>query len=313
MLSYVIKRIAISVPILLTVVTLIFLLVRAMPGGPAEAMLGDYASREAVDALRQQMGLNDPLLSQYARFLAGLARGDLGVSLTNGAPVAPAIVRVLPYTLQLTLAAVFIGLILGVPLGIFTALKRNRAADYLGRTLSLAGVSLPSFFLGILLMLLFSIKLNLFPVMGGGNLSDPLDNLHHLALPSLTLGLMMAAYLTRTTRSSFLNVLGEDYIRTARAKGLSEKKVIYKHALKNALIPIVSFTGVFAIVLVGNSVLVETVFSRPGLGKMMVGAITQRDYLTLQSVMIVYAGLVVAINLITDLSYGLFDPRVRYR
>jgi ABC-type dipeptide/oligopeptide/nickel transport system permease component len=161
-------------------------------------------------------------------------------------------------------------------------------------------------------MLLFSIELNLFPVMGGGDLLNPADNLSHLFLPGLTLGLMMMAYLTRTTRSSLLNVLGEDYIRTARAKGLRESRVIYKHALKNALIPIVSFTGVFIIVLIGNSVLVETVFSRPGLGKLMVGAITQRDYITLQSVMVVYAGLVVGINLLTDLSYGLIDPRVRY-
>jgi len=161
-------------------------------------------------------------------------------------------------------------------------------------------------------MLMFSIKLDLFPVIGGGDIHDFADSLHHLFLPGLTLGLMMTAYITRTTRSSMLNVLREDYVRTARAKGLRERIVIYGHALRNALLPVVSFVGVYTIVLIGSSVLVEIVFSRPGLGGMMVGAISQRDYMTLQSVMIIYASLVVIINLLTDLSYGLIDPRIRY-
>ncbi len=310
--KYVIRRILISIPILLTVVTIIFFLVRAMPGGPAMAVLGDYASKETVEALQEEMGLNVPLWMQYLRFLANLLRGDLGKSLINGLPIASQVAEVLPYTIQLTVTGILFGVLLGIPLGVITALKRNGLFDYLGRTFSLAGISLPSFFLGILLMLFLAVKLNLFPVMGGGDIHNLPDTLRHLVLPGLTLGLMMTAYITRTARSSLLNVLGEDYVRTARAKGLSERIVIYGHALKNSLIPVASLVGVYAIVLIGNSVLVEIVFSRPGLGKMMVGAINQRDYIALQSVMVIYASLVVVINLLTDLFYGIIDPRIRY-
>ncbi len=310
MIQYAIRRILISIPILLLVVTIIFLLVRAMPGGPAQAVLGDYASKEAVDALEKQMGLKDPLSVQYLRFLGNLVLGDLGKSIINGSPIAPEVARVLPHTLALTVSAILLGVIFGIPLGVLTALKRNTFMDYLGRTFSLTGVSIPAFFLGILLMLVFSIKLDLFPVVGAREMKSIWDSLYHLILPSVTLGLMMTAYITRTTRSSVLNVLEEDYVRTARAKGLRERIVIYGHTLRNALIPVISFIGVYAIVLIGSSVLVEIVFSRPGLGKMMVGAIKQRDYMTLQSVMVIYASLVVVINLLTDLSYGLVDPRI---
>ncbi len=312
MVKYAIRRILISIPILLTVVTLIFFLVRSMPGGPAMAVLGDYASREAVEALEKQMGLDIPIWQQYLVFLKSLWRGDLGKSLITGMPIAPEVARVLPYTLELTISSALFGVVFGIPLGVFTALRRNRMFDYMGRTFSLAGISLPSFFLGILMMLVFSVKLDLFPVVGGGDIGDLADSLHHLFLPGLTLGLMMTAYITRTTRSSMLNALREDYVRTARAKGLRERIVIYGHTLRNALLPVVSFVGVYTIVLIGSSVLVEIVFSRPGLGNMMVGAIAQRDYMTLQSVMVIYASLVVIINLLTDLSYGLIDPRIRY-
>ena len=311
MLQYAIRRILISIPILLLVVTIIFLLVRAMPGGPAQAVLGDYASKEAVDALEKEMGLKDPLHVQYLRFLENLILGNLGKSIINGSPIGPEVARVLPHTLALTASAILFGVLFGIPLGVLTALKRNTLVDYLGRTFSLTGVSVPAFFLGILLMLLFSIKLDLFPVVGAREMRSIWDNLYHLILPSVTLGLMMTAYITRTTRSSMLNVLEEDYVRTARAKGLRERIVIYGHALRNALIPVISFIGVYSIVLIGSSVLVEIVFSRPGLGKMMIGSIRQRDYMTLQSVMAIYAGLVVMINLLTDLSYGLVDPRIR--
>lgn len=312
MIQFAVRRIVFSIPILLTVVTLIFFLMRTMPGGPAVAVLGDYASKEAIEALEKQMGLDRSLLVQYADFLGSLVRGDLGKSIINGRPIAPEVGRVLPYTLQLAFSSLLLGIVLGVPMGILTALRRNAFSDYLWRTLSLAGVSIPTFFLGILLMLLFSIKLDLFPVMGAGDVSDLGDNLYHLFLPTLTLGLMMTAYITRTTRSAMLNVLQEEFVRTARAKGLRERIVIYGHALRNALIPLISFIGVYAIILIGNSILVEIVFSRPGLGKMMIGAIKQRDYITLQSVMVVYASLVVLINLLIDLSYGFIDPRIKY-
>lgn len=312
MIGYTIRRILLSIPTLLAVLTIVFLLVRVAPGDPATAILGDYASKEAVEALRERMGLNKPLWRQYIDFLTGLARGDLGRSMISGVPVASQVGRALPYTLELTLAGIIFGAILGVPLGILTALRRNRLADYLGRTFSLAGLSFPTFYLGILLLLLFSVKLGLFPVVGGGDLHDLKDNLYHIFLPALTLGLIMTAYVTRMSRSAVLNVLNEDYVRTARSKGLREMIVIYKHALKNALIPIISVIGVYAIVLTGGAIMVEIVFSRPGLGKMMVGAMKQRDYMTLQSIMVLYAGFVVMVNLLTDLAYGFVDPRIKY-
>jgi len=302
----------VAIPILLVVLTLIFILVRIIPGGPAVAVLGDYASKEAIEALEKEMGLDQPLWKQYTTYLTDLLHGDFGISIINGSPIGPTILRVLPYSLELTFASILIGIIFGIPLGVVAALKRNKYFDYICRALSLTGISIPSFYLGILLMLFFSIKLDWFPVLGGGDITNLADNAYHLFLPSLTLGLLMTAYITRTTRSSVLNVLSEDYVRTARAKGLTERKVIYGHALRNALVPVVSFIGVYSILLIGSSVLVEITFSRPGLGKLMVGAIGQRDYMTLQSVMVVYAALVVIINLITDLSYGLIDPKIRY-
>lgn len=313
MLAYIVRRILVSVPILLVVLTLVFLLVRLAPGDPAVAALGDYASQEAVERMRERMGLNAPLWLQYVRFLGQLSRGDLGRSLINDVPVSQQIRRVLPYTLELTGAGILIGLLLGVPLGILTALRRNTLVDYAGRVFGLAGLSVPAFYMGILLMLLFAVQLDWFPVVGGGELSDWRDNLHHLFLPALSLGLIMTAYLTRMTRSAMLEVLNEDYMRTARSKGLRERVVLLRHGLRTALIPVVSVVGVYSIVLIGSSVMTEVVFSRPGLGKLMVGAMKQRDYTTLQSIMVIYASFVVIINLITDLAYGMIDPRIRYQ
>lgn len=312
MISYTIRRILIAISTLLIVLTIVFVLVRIAPGDPAEVRLGDYASKAGVEALREEMGLNDPMWLQYVRFLKGLAHGDFGRSMLNGKPISGDLKRALPYTLQLTFTGIIFGVLLGVPLGVYTALRRNALPDYLGRTFSLAGLSFPTFYLGILLMLLFAVKLRLFPVVGGGDIHSLGDNLQHLFLPALTLGLIMTAYITRIVRSSVLNVLSEDYVQTARSKGLKEPVVIYKHVLKNALLPIIALIGVYSIVLIGGSVMVEIVFSRPGLGKMMIGAMKQRDYTTLQSVMVVYASFVVILNLLTDLTYGLVDPRIKY-
>lgn len=312
MISYTIRRILIAISTLLIVLTIVFVLVRIAPGDPAEVRLGDYASKAGVEALREEMGLNDPLWLQYVRFLKGLLHGDFGRSMLNGKPISGDLKRALPYTLQLTFTGIIFGVILGVPLGVYTALRRNALPDYLGRTFSLAGLSFPTFYLGILLMLLFAVKLRLFPVVGGGDIHSLGDNLQHLFLPALTLGLIMTAYITRVARSSVLNVLSEDYVQTARSKGVKERVVIYKHVLKNALLPIIALIGVYSIVLIGGSVMVEIVFSRPGLGKMMIGAMKQRDYTTLQSVMVVYASFVVILNLLTDLTYGLVDPRIKY-
>jgi ABC-type dipeptide/oligopeptide/nickel transport system permease component len=313
MFQYTVRRILQSIPILFVVLTLVFIVVRVLPGDPAVAALGDYASKEAVDALRLKLGLNQPLWKQYVSFLGDLARGHLGHSAITGYSVAAQVKRVLPHTLELTVVGILFGYLLGIPLGISAAVKRNSFVDYFNRVFSLLGLSVPAFYLGILLILVFSIMYPIFPVVGAGDFSDPASNLRHLVLPALTLGLLMTAYVTRMTRSSILNILREDYVRTARAKGLIDRIVLYKHVLRNALIPIVALGGLYAVVLIGSSVMVEIVFSRPGLGKLMVGAIKQRDYTTLQSVMVIYATMVVIINLLTDLVYGLVDPRIKYK
>jgi ABC-type dipeptide/oligopeptide/nickel transport system permease component len=312
MLKYSLRRILSTIPNLLFIVTLIFFVVRVIPGDPATAALGDYASKEAVEALRERMGLNDPLPVQYFRFLGDLLRGDLGESMITGMSVAEQVLYVLPYSLELAAFAVMVGVALGVPLGVVTAVKRNSATDHAGRVFSLVGLSVPAFYLGVLMMLAFAIKLRLLPATGGGEPEDWADNLKHLVLPGITLGLVMTASVTRLSRSSMLNVLGEDYLRTARAKGLSETIVILRHALRSAMVPILSVIGIWIVGLIGSSVTTEIVFVRPGLGRLLVSSIMQRDYTTLQSVMVLYTGLVAGVNLMTDLTYGLVDPRVRY-
>jgi ABC-type dipeptide/oligopeptide/nickel transport system permease component len=312
-LRYVVKRLVLSIPVFLGVVTIVFLVVRVIPGDPAVAALGDYASQEAVDALRRRMGLDQPLGVQYGRFLGDLLTGDLGRSMITGASVREQVAHALPYTLELTLVAILIGGSLGIPVGVYTAIRRNRLADYVGRVLSLAGLSVPAFYLGILLALLLALRLGWLPAVGGGEPGDGMDQLRHLVLPAVTLGLVMTASVARLARSAMLNVLRQDYVRTARAKGLREQAVHLRHALRSALLPIVSITGLWAVSLVGDAVTVEVVFARPGLGKLMVGAILQRDYTALQSVMVVYTAFVVGINLATDLVYGWVDPRIGRR
>lgn len=311
MLAYTIRRIVIAIPTLLVVLTIVFVLVRIAPGDPAEVRLGEYASKQAVEALRKEMGLDRPMIVQFLESLQGMVRGDFGRSMLNGREISDDLLRALPFTLELTLGGMLVGSVLGIPIGVMTALRRNSLFDYLGRVFSLVGLSIPGFYLGILLMLFFAIKIPLFPVVGAGKLGNLSDNLHHAFLPGMTLGLIMTAYVTRMTRSAVLNILNEDYVRTARAKGVPERSVIYKHMLRNALLSITALVGVYAIVLTGGSVMVEIVFSRPGLGKMMVGAMKQRDYTTLQAVMMTFATFVIVINLFTDLIYGIIDPRVR--
>jgi len=311
MLRYLAARFALSIPVFLSVITLVFLVVRVLPGDPAQAALGDYASKETVDALRTRLGLDAPLPVQYARFLGDIVRGDLGVSMINGSPVREQVAYNLPFSLELTLSALLIGVLLGVPVGVLTAVERNRPADYIGRVVSLAGLSIPAFFLGILLILLFGVRLKWLPAIGGGDPSMPLDLLTYLVLPALTLGLVMTAPVARLTRSTMIAALEQDYVRSGRAKGLHERLVLFHHALRPALVPIVSLTGIWAVALIGDSVTTELVFARPGLGKMMVGAMLQRDYTALQSVMVVYTVFVVVINLVIDLAYGFVDPRIR--
>ncbi len=309
---YLASRLLLAIPTILAVLTLVFFVVRVIPGDPAQAALGDYASAEAVEALRERMGLNDPLIVQYFNFLGDLLRGDLGTSMITGAEISEMIKQVLPYTLELTITSIVLGTLFGVPLGIYSARQVNTWIDYTGRVISLAGLSIPAFYLGILIMLLFAVLIPILPAVGGGDLTDWKSNLSHLALPALTLGLIMMASVTRLTRSAMLNVLKDDYVRTARAKGLDERVVTLRHALRAALVPIVAIIGIWAASLVADSVLTETIFARPGLGKMLVGSIMQRDYTALQSVMVIYALFVIGINLITDIIYSMVDPRITH-
>lgn len=312
MLRHILRRLLLAIPTLFVVVTIIFLLVRVIPGDPARAALGDNASEETVDQLREQLGLNDPIWEQYVTYMTDLAQGDLGTTLITRQPAWEQIKFVLPHTLELTIASLLIALALGVPIGIATAVKQNTPIDYIGRVVSLAGLSLPAFYLGLLLMFLFSAKLGWFPAIGAGDFSDPADNLYRLVLPAVSLGLIEMAYIARMTRSVMLNVLSDDYVRTARAKGLTERVVFLKHAFRAGLVPIVSLVGIFLISLIGSSVLTEEVFARPGLGKLMVGASRQRDYTLLQAIMVLYAFIIVIINIVVDILYTIVDPRVRH-
>lgn len=312
MFKYAIRRLIFVLPTLLGVVTFVFFIIRIVPGGPAHAALGVHASAESIRELEKKMGLDKPILVQYVSFLKDLSKGNLGKSLLSNNPISAEIAKVIPYTIDLTVGGMLIGIVLGIPIGIFTALKRNQPPDYVGRILSLVGISMPEFYLAILLMFIFSIKFGLFPVMGGGDLKVLSSRLYYLALPALTLGIEMTAFISRMVRSSMLNVLREDYVRTARAKGLHERIVIYKHALRNALIPTVTVIGLYMSILMGGSVMVEIIYSRPGLGKMMVFAVKERDYIALQSVIIIFTGAVFFFNLLTDLLYSIIDPRIEY-
>ena len=311
MIRYSVKRLLLAVPTLLAMLTVIFVLARLVPGDPAIAILGDQATQESLQALRQQLGLDRPLHEQYVAFLGEVLTGNLGRSMTSGRTVLEEVWQVLPYTLELTAAALLIGVLFGLPLGTWAALRRNAWPDYAGRLISLTGLSFPGFVSAILLLLAFAVQLRWLPVMSTAT-SDPVDHLRNLALPALNLGIIMTAYITRVTRSSMLSVLGEDYIRTARAKGVRGGRLVLRHALRNALIPVVTVVGLYFGTLIGNSVLTEIVFTRPGLGKLILGALTSRDYALLQGLMVVFAAFIILVNTLTDLAYGLIDPRVTY-
>lgn len=300
------------IPTLWFIVTIVFFAMHLLPGDPAIAILGEYATAEALEAIREKLDLNRPLLVQYTFFLWNLVQGDLGTSLSNSKPVAMLILRMLPYSIELSISAIIISIIIGIPIGILSALKRNRFIDYIGRTFALLGFSMPSFYLGILLLIFFSLKLDLFPMIGGGDLDDFGSRLSHLVLPAFSLGLVNASMIMRMTRSTLLDTLNEDYIQTARSKGLHELKVVYKHALRNALIPVIAVIGVYVGVTMGAAVLTEIVFNRPGIGKLLIGAVYDRDYPTIQGTLVVFAAFIAFVNLLTDLSYGITDPRIRY-
>ena len=313
MTKYLLQRLLSTIPTLFGVLTIVFVIIRIAPGDPALAILGDNASQEALNAFRERLGLNESLSLQYWNFLKGLATGSLGVSMVTGTPVVKAIAEVLPFTLELAFGAIVVGGVIGVPLGILSALWRNGWIDSILRVVSLLGLSFPAFLTAILLILWLSIEWSIFPVISTPTDGDLWQRLYHLILPALSLGLIMVAYIMRSARAAMLDVLGEDYIRTARAKGVAGYRLILHHALRNALIPIVTVVGLYFGLLIGNAVLTEIIFNRPGLGKLIVLSLNQRDYTTLQGLMVVSAVLIVAVNLVTDLCYALVDPRVKLK
>lgn len=313
MTAYVLRRILLAIPTLFVMLTAIFVLVRLVPGDAASVILGDQASAASLTALREKLGLDQPVHVQYLAFLGKILTGDLGESLSSGRSVIQEVLLVLPSTIELTVAAIAIGLIFGLPLGVAAALSRNGWVDYVSRVVSLVGLSFPAFVSGILMLIVFAIQLNWFPVLGNTSGSASFtEGLRALALPALNLGIIMTAYVMRVTRAAMLGVLTEDYIRTARAKGVTPGQLVVTHALRNSLIPIITVVGLYFGALIGNSVLTEIIFNRPGLGKLIIGALNARDYTLLQGLMIIFAICVIVVNTLTDMAYGLVDPRVKY-
>jgi ABC-type dipeptide/oligopeptide/nickel transport system permease component len=305
----ILKRVVTTLPVLWLVVTVVFLLIHIVPGDPIVQMLGDGATSGDIAALRHSYGLDQPLATQYLHYWHGLVRGDLGRSLRLHDSVLHLILQRYPYTLALTVAATLLGALLAIPAGVASARRQNRWPDRTLGVVSLFGLSFPNFALGPILIVVFSIGLGLLPVSGAG--VGTVDFLKHLILPAITLGLGMAAILTRMVRTSMLEELGQDYIRTARAKGLPESTVVYRHALRNALNPVLTVLGLQFGSLLSGAIVTETIFGWPGLGRLTLSAISNRDYALVQGCILAIGLTYVAVNLITDSVYSLADPRMR--
>lgn len=306
MIGTIVRRLLLLFLVLYGVVTLVFFLIHMIPGDPVDIMLGDNALSTDKEGLRRDLGLDQPLYSQYYRYLADVVRGDLGVSIHSRKPVLSEILERFPASLELMLGAMTVALLIALPLGILAAVKPYGLLDGAAMLMSFLGVSMPSFCLGLLLILLFAIRLDWLPVNERGGID-------HLILPSLTLGMSMAAMLSRMIRASLLEVLGEDYIRTARAKGLRERDVVLGHALRNALIPVITIIGLQVGALLSGAIITESIFDWPGLGTLLLQGIHTRNYTLVQGCILFIATLYVLVNLLTDLAYGWADPRVRLR
>lgn len=332
MISYIIKRLLWAIPTLLGVSILVFSMVHLAPGDPALVMLGEHANKASVDALREQMGLNKPLIEQYWLFISSAVQGDFGISIISGEPVIDEFLDRFPATVELSLVALTFATIVGLFAGIISAVKRYSLFDYLSMSTALAGVSMPVFWLGLMLIYFFSVNLGWLPVSGrlgyefdidhvtGFYLIDSLlmkdyeafwDACRHLMLPALALGTIPMSIIARMTRASMIEVLKEDYIRTAKAKGCTKSQVIMIHALKNALMPVITVIGLMLGTLFAGAILTETTFSWPGIGKWLVNAVNQRDFPIIQSTALIIATIFVIVNLIVDLLYAVVNPRVR--
>ncbi|OLO37983.1 hypothetical protein BTR23_12545 [Alkalihalophilus pseudofirmus] len=309
MFKYIIRRILIAIPTIFITISMIFFGLRILPGDPAVQILGPEASEQALNALREQMGLNLPLWQQYFIFLKDTVQGDFGVSAMSGKSVTGQLLANFPNTVELAIFSVIIGCAIGIPLGILAARKQSTKIDSGIRLLSLIGISAPPFLFGIIMILIFSLRIPIFPSMGLGE--GLWGRFYHLFLPSLTIGLILAAVMMRFTRASMLDEINREYIRTARAKGIPEKVVIYKHVLRNSLIPVITVIGLYITSLISGAVLIETIFSRPGLGTLAIDAISSRDFPILQGCLILFTLVVQFVNIIVDISYSFINPKIR--
>ncbi|KGD95782.1 glutathione ABC transporter permease [Achromobacter sp. RTa] len=306
MLTYIVKRLLGMIPTLLLVAVVVFLFVHMLPGDPARLAAGQEADQATVELVRKELGLDLPLPQQFVRYFSHMLQGDLGTSLRTKRPVSTEIADRFMPTLWLTIASMVWSVTFGMIIGIVSAVWRNRWPDRLGMTLAVSGISFPAFALGMMLMQVFSVNLGWLPTVGASSWK-------HYILPSITLGAAVAAVMARFTRASFVEVIQEDFVRTARAKGLTERRVVIKHALRNALIPVVTMMGLQFGFLLGGSIVVETVFNWPGLGRLLVDAVTQRDYPVIQGLVLLFSLEFILINLIVDVLYGVINPSIRYK
>ena len=313
MLAFIVHRLLSTVAVMAIVAVVIFLLLHLSPGDPAAIIVGDNATQLQIDAVRRQLGLDDPLVVQFARWLARVFKGDLGMSIFSHEPVSKLIGQRIEPTVSLALPTLVLAVVIAVSFGVLAAWKVGTWIDRLVMILSILSFSVPVFVVGYLLIYVFSIKLGWLPVQGYAPIADGFASwIRHLILPSLALGLAYVALIARITRTAMLDVLAEDYIRTARAKGVATGPVLLKHALKNAGVPILTVIGIGIALLIGGVVITETVFNIPGVGRLVVDAISQRDYQIIQGVTLIFSGVYVIVNLMVDLSYTLLDPRIRY-
>ena len=309
----ILKRILQTIPVLFVVVTITFVLTRMIPGDPAVQMLGPQASPDAIATMRVKMGLDEPMLTQYINYLVGILHGNFGYSYSYSGPVMPIILSRLPSTLSITLTGLVLALLVGVPIGVVSAVKQNTIFDYVFMVLALVGVSMPIFWLGLMLVLTFSVNLGWLPAMGMGAMSKGVwDVISHMILPCFCLATIPAATFARITRSSMLETINGEYIKALRARGIKESKIIWKHALKNALPPIVTVLGLQLASAFAGAILTETIFSWPGLGTLIVNAVNGRDYSLIQGVVLFSAVVFVFVNLVVDIVYMVINPKVNY-
>ena len=313
MWGYVFRRILAAIPVMALVAIIVFLLLHVSPGDPAAVIAGNFATPEDVARIRQQLGLNDPLYIQFANWTWGLAQGDFGTSMFYNVPVLTLIQQRIEPTISLALATLFVAVAIALPCGVLAAWNAGKWIDRITMGFSVLGFSVPVFVIGYLFIYIFSITFKWFPVQGYESLTEGvLPWLRSITLPSFALGIICAALIARVTRATVIEVLTEDYIRTARAKGLPLRLILVRHALRNAAVPIVTVIGISFVLLIGGVVVTESVFNIPGLGRLIVGAISQRDFPIIQAMLLIFSGIYVLINLAVDIIYTLFDPRIQY-